>query len=133
MEKVYFTITGTCYYFGNEFMEPGMKVRIVKEPDNEFDREAIRADMDGLGKVGYVANSPRTVQGESMSAGRIYDRIGDTANGVIKYVLPKGVLCVLSNEAEGTERIEEAPECAGESEASERVDEIISGNDEVLE
>ena len=51
--------------------------------------------MDGLGLVGYVANSPYTVQGESMSAGRIYDRIGDTAVGIVKYVLPQGVLCEL--------------------------------------
>lgn len=34
--------------------------------------------VKGLGKVGYVANSPYIVKGESMSAGRLYDRIGDT-------------------------------------------------------
>lgn len=51
--------------------------------------------MDGLGLVGYVANSPYTVQGESMSAGRLYDRIGETAKGIVKYVLPQGVLCEL--------------------------------------
>jgi hypothetical protein len=54
--------------------------------------------MDGLGLVGYVANSPYTVQGESMSAGRIYDRIGDTAIGIVKYVLPQGILCELELE-----------------------------------
>lgn len=63
-------------------------------------------EMDGLGLVGYVANSPYTVQGESMSAGRLYDRIGDTAKGIVKYVLPQGVLCELimesmKNETEG--------------------------------
>lgn len=51
--------------------------------------------MDGLGLVGYVANSPYTVQGESMSAGRMYDRIGETAIGIVKYILPQGVLCEL--------------------------------------
>ena len=51
--------------------------------------------MPGLGLVGYVANRPFTVQGESMSAGRLYDRIGDTAMGIVKYVLPQGVLCEL--------------------------------------
>lgn len=59
---------------------------------NEFDKEAIKVEMDGLGRVGYVANSPYTVQGESMSAGRLYDRIGDTAVGVVRYVLPQSVL-----------------------------------------
>ena len=42
METVYFTITGTQYHFGQEFMKPGMQVKLIKEPDNEFDKEAIK-------------------------------------------------------------------------------------------
>ena len=95
MEKIYFTIAGTKHHYGHEYFEPKMEVKLIKEPDNEFDKEAIKVEMDGLGLVGYVANSPYTVQGESMSAGRIYDRIGDTAVGIVKYVLPQGVLCEL--------------------------------------
>lgn len=41
-----------------------MEVKLIKEPDNEVDSEAIRVEMDGLGLVGYVANSPYTVLGE---------------------------------------------------------------------
>ena len=33
-----------------------------------------------------------------MSAGRLYDRIGETAIGVVKYVIPQGVLCELKND-----------------------------------
>ena len=95
MEKIYFTVAGTKHYFGQELFEPNMEVKLIKEPDNELDKEAIRVEVDGLGKVGYVANSPYTVQGESMSAGRMYDRMGDTAKGVVKYVLPQGILCEL--------------------------------------
>lgn len=98
MNKIYFTIAGTQHHFGQEYFEPKMEVKLVKEPDNEYDKEAIRVEMDGLGLVGYVANSPYTIQGESMSAGRLYDRIGDTAVGVVKYVLPKGILCELVTE-----------------------------------
>ena len=79
MGKMYFTIAGTKHHYGQEYFEPKMEVKLVKEPDNEFDKEAIKVEMDGLGLVGYVANSPYTVQGDSMSAGRLYDRIGDTA------------------------------------------------------
>ncbi len=93
--KIWFTIAGTNFRYGSDFMEKGMKVRLVKEPDNEYDNEAIKVMMDGFGHVGYVANSPRTVLGESWSAGRIYDKIGDTAEGKIKYVSEKGVLCTL--------------------------------------
>ena len=105
MEKIYFTITGTKYYFGQEYFEPKMEVRLVKEPDNEVDKEAIKVEMEGLGLVGYVANSPYTVLGESMSAGRLYDRIGDTAKGMVKYVLPQGVLCELVLEIEESEKV----------------------------
>ena len=70
-----------------------MTVKLVKEPDNEYDREAIRVELEGLGLVGYVANSPYTVVGESYSAGRLYDKIGDTAEGTVLYVLPEGIVC----------------------------------------
>ena len=36
------TITGTGHYHGQEFITPGMKIRLIKDPDNEYDREAIR-------------------------------------------------------------------------------------------
>lgn len=97
MERIYFTIAGMNHHFGQEFMEPKMQVKLTKEPDNEFDKEAIKVEMDGLGLIGYVANSPYTVLGESMSAGRLYDKIEENAIGTVLYVLPKGVLCVLDN------------------------------------
>ena len=93
MKKLYFTITGTHHHYGKEFIEPGMEVKLVKEPDNEYDKEAIKVEMEGLSKIGYVANSPYTVLGDSASAGRLYDRIGDETYGVVKYVLPQGILC----------------------------------------
>lgn len=93
--RIYFTLTGTCHYFGRDFMERGMTVRLEKEPDNQYDKEAVKVLMEGLGHVGYVANSPHTVLGESFSAGRLYDKIGDTAEGSIMYVTDSGVLCFL--------------------------------------
>ena len=60
MKKIYFTLTGTRYYFGKDFLKNGMKVYLEKEPDNEYDKEAIKVRMDALGKIGYVANSPYT-------------------------------------------------------------------------
>ena len=59
--KIWFTLTGTQHYEGQDFLEKGMKVRLEKEPDNKVDREAIMVKMKGLGKIGYVANSPYTV------------------------------------------------------------------------
>lgn len=91
--KVFFTLAGTNHYYGTDFLKPGMKVQLKKEPDNEYDAEAIVVSLEGLGKIGYVANSPYTVMGECMSAGRIYDKIQDSATGEVVYVTRQGVLC----------------------------------------
>lgn len=91
--KVFFTLTGTKHYFGKDFLKPGMKLLLKKEPDNEYDKEAIMVTVDGFGKIGYVANSPYTVIGESMSAGRVYDKIGDIAIGEVVFITTQGTLC----------------------------------------
>ncbi len=95
MTESYFTITGMNHYFGKEFLSPGMKVDLFKDPENKYDHEAICVKLPVLGKIGYVANSPATVLGESMSAGRLYDRMGDAAQGTVIYVLNGGAICRL--------------------------------------
>ena len=77
-----------------------MSVRLVKEPDNEYDNEAIKVMMKGLDKIGYVANSPYTTIGESFSAGRLYDRIGKKARGTVIAVTERGIVCKLNEEKE---------------------------------
>ena len=94
-KKTYFTLTGTKYYYGKEFLKPGMKVKLIKEPDNEYDSEAIRVELAGLGKIGYVGNSHNTVIGESISAGRLYDKIGKKADAKVMLVTECGVMCRL--------------------------------------
>lgn len=105
MKAMYFTIVGCNHYFGNGFMEKGMKVKLEKEPDNEFDQEAILVKIKGIGKCGYVANSTYTVKGESMSAGRLYDKIGDTAKGKIVLVIPGGAICRITKNGLGEKNI----------------------------
>ena len=90
--KIWFTLTGTNHYYGRDFLEKGMKIRLEKEPDNKHDHEAIKVLLDGVGHIGYVANSPYTVIGESFSAGRLYDRIGDLL----------GLLCLAASLAAAT-------------------------------
>lgn len=90
---VYFTLTGTNYFCGQAFLESGMEVILKKEPDNKQDKEAIAVKLEGLGRMGYVANSPHTVKGESYSAGRIYDLFDDEAKATVKYVLDYGAIC----------------------------------------
>ena len=99
MAKVFITLTGTKYYHGNEFLKPGMKVKLTKEPDNEYDKEAIKVSMKGIGDIGHVANSSYTVMGDSMSAGRLYDKIGDKATAKVILVTPRGTICKVSKKS----------------------------------
>lgn len=49
IKKVYFTLTGTKYHYGMDFLEKGMKLYLEKEPDNKYDKEAImvkKKDLD---------------------------------------------------------------------------------------
>ena len=116
--KIWFTVTGLNHYQGGDFLKKGMKVRLEKEPDNWHDREAVRVVMKGLGKIGYVANSPYTVIGESYSAGRLYDKIGDTAKGKVVLVTDKGALCRIVKEKEK----DSAPEKGGEKAETENAE-----------
>ena len=102
MDKIYFTITGTSYRYGTELFEKGDRVMLKKEQDNKYDHEAIQAKVPGLSVIGYVANSVPTVLGESYSAGRLYDKIGDEAEGKVIRILPEALLCVLCDEWEST-------------------------------
>lgn len=98
MKDVYFTITSMNHYFGSDFLKKGMKVKLIKEPDNEYDKEAIRVELKSLGKIGYVANSPHTVLGESKSAGRMYDLMKEKAKGKVILVTPRGAICELKED-----------------------------------
>ena len=99
MAKVFITLTGTKHYFGKEFLKKGTKIRLEKEPDNEYDKEAIKVIYEGLGKIGYVANSSYTVIGDSMSAGRIYDKIGKKAKAKVVLVTEHGTICSISKKS----------------------------------
>ena len=99
MTKIYFTLTGTRHYYGSDFLKSGMKIQLEKEPDNKYDPEAIQVKLKGMGKIGYVANSPYTMIGESMSAGRIYDKIGKKAKAKVVLVTEHGTICSISKKS----------------------------------
>ena len=99
MSKVYFTLTGTKHYYGKEFLKKGTKICLEKELDNEYDKESVKVTYKGQGKIGYVANSSYTVIGDSMSAGRIYDKIGKKAKEKVVLVTDRGTICSISKKS----------------------------------
>lgn len=97
--ELYTTIVGLKNYEGNKVFKIGSIVRLVKEPDNDYDLEAIACENKYVGKTGYIANSTTTVTKGTMSAGRIYDKIGDVSYCEVKFVSKDSVIAkVLSDE-----------------------------------
>lgn len=84
--ELYITITGLNHYFGMKPFKIGSLVTLKKEPDNAYDDEAIEVLAPLLGKVGYVANSPHTTAGGTMSAGRVYDELPDECAAVVRFM-----------------------------------------------
>lgn len=76
-DDMFITIVVFEKFHGTKPYKLGSILKLVKEPDNHYDTEAIAIEMRHVGKAGYVANSTHTVVKGTMSAGRLYDKITD--------------------------------------------------------
>ena len=124
MEKTYFvTITGLNHYYGKKPFEIGRIIKLIKEPDNEYDKEAILAFLPFIDKIGYVANSTNTVYDGTISAGRLYDKIDDYAYGKVMFVThSSAIVLVLDKEdvEEEDDETDDAPEVPKKEVESEK-------------
>jgi hypothetical protein len=75
-----FTITGRRFCKNDMDLTPGMPLKLVKEPDNEHDKDAIAVYAQGE-KIGYVANGSYTKHELTSSASELQDKIQDTSEG----------------------------------------------------
>ncbi|MDR1820096.1 MAG: HIRAN domain-containing protein [Methanobrevibacter sp.] len=122
MGQNYVTITGMDYYEDVFSFDIGEIIRLKKEPNNSYDAEAIKAEIPFTGKIGYVANSSKTVVKGTMSAGRIYDKIEENSYVKIIFITNKELICeFLDNEKSENEikAIESLFEKWGEEESVE--------------
>ncbi len=85
-KKLYVTITGLNHYYGSGILEVGQKCKLVKEPENSYDREAIKVLVGNGLQVGYVANSSYTVIHGTRSAGRLYDKFDRQLTAKIMFI-----------------------------------------------
>ena len=86
------TVVGIENYKGNQVFKLGSIVKLIKEPDNDFDTEAIKCELNYIGKTGYLANSTKTVIKGTMSAGRIYDKIENVSFAEVKFIADDSVI-----------------------------------------
>ncbi len=96
-------VTVICFnqFHGKKIFQIGSILKLIKEPDNNHDSEAIRVEMRYAGKVGYLANSTKTVVRGTMSAGRVYDKIDDeNAYAIVKFISHQNVIAKIIEDDE---------------------------------
>lgn len=101
----FITITGIDHYYGKKPFEIGRVFKIIKKPDNDYDNEAICAFLPFIEKIGYVANSTRTVYQGTVSAGRLYDKIDDYAYARTMFITHSSIIALVldKNEVENSD------------------------------
>jgi hypothetical protein len=95
----YVTIIGKIEQAGMIDLRVGDTVRLVKEPTNCADNEAILVQKSDDSVVGYVCNSVKTVVQGTYSAGRLYDKFDNCIAANIVF-LKQGVLAIAEVEIE---------------------------------
>lgn len=100
MNTIYVTITGQNHYLGMKPYKIGRTVKLVKEPDNAYDPEAIRVELPYIDTIGYVANSINTVFEGTCSAGRVYDKFDDYAYGEVMFITHSSVIAAVRKKEE---------------------------------
>lgn len=94
-DEIYFTLTALNMFHGVKPFRIGSIVKLVKDYENTYDLEAIRAELRYAGPSAYVANSVKTVVKGTMSSGRLYDKILEEDYGVVKFIFDNVVICKL--------------------------------------
>lgn len=100
MKDAYFTIVGFHNCHGLKPFNINSIVKLVKDKSNYYDDEAISVEMRYAGKVGYVANSTKTVFRGTMSSGRLYDKFDDNCYAQVKFIGNNSVIAKVLSKKE---------------------------------
>ncbi len=73
MYDIYTAVIQTGFNKSRRILKLGDEVILIKEPDNNYDAEAISCVIPSDGKIGYVINNFNILPIGCFSAGRIYD------------------------------------------------------------
>ncbi|RAP48298.1 MAG: hypothetical protein BZ135_00830 [Methanosphaera sp. rholeuAM6] len=99
-KELYFTVNSVNRYHGIKPFKIGSILKLVKEPENDYDMEAIRVELRYAGKSGYVANSVNTVSKGTCSAGRLYDKILDIDYAKVIFIVDEVIIAKILNKEE---------------------------------
>lgn len=91
-KDLYFTVNSVNMFNGIKPFKIGSIIKLVKEPENNYDTEAIRVELRYAGPSGYVANSVKTVAKGTYSGGRLYDKILAEDYGKVEFILGETII-----------------------------------------
>lgn len=91
-KDLYFTVNAVNMFHGIKPFKIGSIIKLVKEPENDYDTEAIRVELRYAGPSGYVANSVKTVAKGTYSGGRLYDKILDEDYGKVEFIVGETII-----------------------------------------
>ena len=89
------TIVGTEYYFGIQVFKVGQILHCIKDPENNYDMEAIKVVSDVDVQYGHIANSIHTVAKGCKSGGRIYDTFEKRLKIQVQYIIGNAVIALI--------------------------------------
>lgn len=103
---MFITVIAFNKYHGSKPLELEKIIKLVKEPNNKYDTEAISCEMRYFGKIGYVANSVDSVIKGCMSSGRVFDKIEDEYFARIKFITGNNAIAQILTSDEFIKEIE---------------------------
>lgn len=108
ISEIFVTVVGFHNYYGLETFKVGNYLYCKKEPENEFDDEAVAVYACGVkAKLGYIANSYASKAKGTVSAGRLYDKFTDGLIIKVCFITKTKVICCvcLQNEGEKAQKM----------------------------
>lgn len=99
-EELHFTVNAVNMFNGIKPFKIGSILKLVKEPENNYDSEAIRVELRYAGPSGYVANSVKTVAKGTYSGGRLYDKILDVDYGKVEFIVNEVIIAKILSKNE---------------------------------
>lgn len=94
-KEPFITVAGFDHYYGIKPFDIDRVVILKKEPESEYDSNAIAVIVPIIGKVGYVANSPHTIAGGCLSASDIYSIFPDECIAFVRFTTGSKVIARL--------------------------------------
>lgn len=95
LEGMFITVCGFSKYQDLGPFNIGSRFICIKEPQNSFDDDAVRVTDDFGNTLGYIANSAQNKANGTLSASRIYDKVGGRFLVEVCFTTRTKVICLV--------------------------------------